>query len=320
MELLGPSLDELLCFCGGKFRMKTTLMIADQAISRIEHIHANRFIHRDLKPDNLAVGIGAKSNIIYLFDFGLAKQYKNPKTHKHIPYRDNKELTGTVRYASLNTHLGIEQARRDDLESLGFVFVYFLKGCLPWQGLLAKTQKEKYQKILRKMLTTAIENLCQGLPIEFVKYFQHVRGLKFEQKPDYSYLRRLLKELFYKKESEGETLFDWTIKYRKKVNDKKETETSNPLPQAEDLTPAKQENLNINDDVGECSPKREAKILEDLNQIDLNPIKEIPLESEKNKKDSSSLTDSPTQEVKINEIVKIEMEKAEDEKSILLIF
>ena len=127
-------------------------------------MHSNRFIHRDLKPDNLAVGLGSRSNIIYLFDFGLAKQYKNPKTRKHIPYRDNKELTGTVRYASLNTHLGIEQSRRDDLESLGFVLVYFHHGFLPWQGLQAKTQKEKYQKILNKMLNTYIESLNLGLP------------------------------------------------------------------------------------------------------------------------------------------------------------
>lgn len=108
--------------------------------------------------------MGSHSNIIYLFDFGLAKQYKNPKTHKHIPYRDNKELTGTVRYASLNTHLGIEQSRRDDLESLGFVLVYLLHGSLPWQGLTAKSQHEKYQRILKKMLSTSIEVLCQGLP------------------------------------------------------------------------------------------------------------------------------------------------------------
>ncbi len=133
-------------------------------MTRIEDVHAKRFIHRDLKPDNLAIGMGTRSNIIYLFDFGLAKQYKNPKTRKHIPYKDNKELTGTVRYASLNTHLGIEQSRRDDLESLGFVFVYLLHGSLPWQGITGKTQKERYQKILKKMLNTSIEVLCQGLP------------------------------------------------------------------------------------------------------------------------------------------------------------
>jgi serine/threonine protein kinase len=104
-------------------------------ITRIEFIHKSSFLHRDIKPDNFLMGLGEKETTCFVIDFGLAKRYIDRKTGQHIPYKDKKQLTGTARYASLNTHLGIEQSRRDDLEAIGYIFVYFMKGSLPWQGL-----------------------------------------------------------------------------------------------------------------------------------------------------------------------------------------
>lgn len=105
-----------------------------------------------------------------MIDYGLAKRFRDPKTGEHIPYRDNKSLTGTARYASVNTHLGIEQSRRDDLESIGFILIYFLKGTLPWQGLQAKNKQDKYDRIKEKKASTTIEALTRGLPEEFASY------------------------------------------------------------------------------------------------------------------------------------------------------
>lgn len=124
-----------------------------------------------MKPDNFLVGKGNKAAIIYVIDFGLAKRYRDPKTNIHISYRNNKSLTGTARYASINTHMGIEQSRRDDLEGTCYVVLYFLKGALPWQGLTARNKNDKYKKIMETKMSTSAETLCKGLPSKTNKKF-----------------------------------------------------------------------------------------------------------------------------------------------------
>jgi len=180
-------------------------------ISRVEYIHSKNFIHRDVKPDNFLMGLGKKGNLVYIIDFGLAKKYRDSRTHQHIAYRENKNLTGTARYASVNTHLGIEQSRRDDMESLGYVFMYFLRGSLPWQGLKAATKRQKYERISEKKMSTPIEELCKGFPSEFATYLNFCRSLRFDDKPDYSYLRQLFRNLFHRHGYTYDYVFDWNM-------------------------------------------------------------------------------------------------------------
>jgi len=229
MDLLGPSLEDLLEFCSRKFTLKTVLMVADKTLARIEYVHSKNFIHRDIKPENFLIGQGKrKMNEIYLIDFGLAKKYRNA-SHKHIPYIEYKALTGTPRYASINTHIGCEQSRRDDLESLGFVLMYFNLGALPWQGIKARSKKEKYDKIKKKKIATSIDLLCESVPLAFAKYMKYCRKLHFTDKPDYAYLRRLFRSLFFEEGfaaghlrlSSATCGFDWTILLQGKKSKKR---------------------------------------------------------------------------------------------------
>ena len=213
MDLLGESLEKKFAYCNKKFSLLTVLMIMEQLITRIEFIHSKNLLHRDIKPDNFLIGKGNKKNIIYAIDFGLSKKYRDSRTGLHIPYRDGKSLTGTARYASINTHLGIEQSRRDDIEALGYVMIYFLKGSLPWQGMVINNPKKKYDKIKKLKLETKLTDLCNGLPIEMVKFIQYARDMKFEDRPDYNYLRSLLRKAAKNNNLKFDsTKFDWIVK------------------------------------------------------------------------------------------------------------
>eukprot|EP01036_Dinobryon_divergens_P026569 gene26569-35237_t len=197
MDLLGPSLEDLFNKCNRRFSLKTVLQIADQMLERVDTLHSRHLIHRDIKPANFVIGLGDQGANVYCVDFGLSKRYRHPKNLQHIPHRDGRSLTGTPRYASINNHLGIEQSRRDDLESIGYVLIYFLKGTLPWQGLKAKNAQKKYRLILEKKQQVSIAQLCQGCPSQFAEFLAYTRSLKFDAKPDIPYLRKLFRDLYH---------------------------------------------------------------------------------------------------------------------------
>ena len=212
MELMGKSLEDLFNLCNKKFSLKTVLMLADQMLERVEYIHSKGYIHRDIKPDNFAMGLGKKSPILYLFDFGLAKRYVDPKTGEHIPYHEGRDLTGTARYASIPTHLGIEQSRRDDIESIAYVLIFMLKGRLPWQGLKAPNIKKKNTMIAEIKCTTTAEQLCDGVPSEFATFLDEAKKLGFQDTPNYSEYRELFRNLFIKEGFVFDSVYDWNSK------------------------------------------------------------------------------------------------------------
>lgn len=190
LELLGPSLE------AARAELSVTDIItwvAPQAIAALRNIHNKDYLHRDIKPDNFLLGTGGvASRQIYLIDFGLSKKYR--LKGEHISYKNKKHLTGTARYASIHTHLGSEQGRRDDMESLGYMLVYLMRGSLPWQQGRSRTSQkhrtkaEQYQAISECKLTTTIDSLCDGLPVAMTYYFKSIKSLQFEDAPDYDTL------------------------------------------------------------------------------------------------------------------------------------
>ena len=212
MQLLGKSLEDIFLEYKAPFSLKTVLMLADQMINAVEFLHKRHFIHRDIKPDNFLIGTGNESNQVFVIDFGLSKKYRDPSTWQHIPWAEGKSLTGTARYASVNAMKGHEQGRRDDMESLCYVWLYFLKGKLPWQGLPAPDQKSKMKRILEVKARTSIEDLCKDVPEEFATYLKAVKGLMFQEEPKYSEYREMFRQLFLKEGYVYDFKYDWLEK------------------------------------------------------------------------------------------------------------
>ena len=218
MQLLGKSLEyysEKLY----SLSIKTVCILGHQILSILEFIHDKNIVHRDIKPDNFCMGLDYISQKVFLIDFGLAKKYRSSSTLCHYPLVIKKGLTGTPRYASINALKGYEQSRRDDLESLGYVMMYLLKGELPWQGIIAKSKEERNKKILEKKLGTTSSELCDGFPIEFEKYLDYVKNLEYTETPDYEMLRDLLMNIMKQNNLRYDYVFDWTTKEEIRVRD-----------------------------------------------------------------------------------------------------
>jgi len=201
MECLGHSLENKVQQCKGHFSVKTTVLVADQVLRRIEYLHSRCLVHRDIKPENFVWGVKDKESHLYIIDFGLSKRYF---ANGHAKQGKKLSLTGTARYASINAHKGLEQSRRDDLEAIGHMLLYFLRGSLPWSGLDAKNKQEKYRKIREKKENTPLEDLCRGFPEEFRQYLQYARTLGFAERPDYLMMRSLFQAVRLRVESQDQ--------------------------------------------------------------------------------------------------------------------
>ena len=250
MELLGgPSLEDLFNYCGRRFSLKTTLQLADKLLERAETLHENHLIHRDITPANFVVSPGETAAEVFCIDFGLSKRYRHPQTLQHIAYREDRSLTGTPRYASVAKHQGKEASRRDDLESIGYMLVYFLLGRLPWQGLMVPSfgrgrfpgivvaglgrgtdagtaslkdrlilyKKTIHRLILHKKTTIPLSELCRGCPVEFQEFIQYCRELGFDEKPNMTYVRNLFRDLYRRHGFENPHQWDWDTRPRAEV-------------------------------------------------------------------------------------------------------
>ena len=232
-SLLGPSLDKLFKYCERIFPLKTVCLIGKEMVKRLESMHEKGLLHRDLKPNNLTWGnynssynnlskIESENNInykldintIYLIDFGLSCSfYEHGLTTKHYKLKNGLNFVGTLRYAALNSHKGIRQGRRDDLESMLYILIYFLKGKLPWQDVKAKQREERHKLIFEKKSKTTVESLCQDLPTEFAELLKYVKSLQFDEKPlyckFYAYFHNLISKINNENIQENNFSYIW---------------------------------------------------------------------------------------------------------------
>ena len=227
MQLMDKSLEDIFSK-RKKFSIKTTCMLGYQMVTVLQYIHDRHIIHRDIKPDNFVMGANENNAHLYLLDFGLAKKYRSSRTLIQYPLIKKKKLTGTARYASIHALEELEQSRRDDLESVGYVLMYFLRGALPWQGLKIKSKDDRYKIILAKKKETSSEELCKGFPEEFREFVEYTRNLDYMEQPDYDMLRNKFVNLVTKKMGENfDYIYDWTTESDLK---KRKDETADLAP------------------------------------------------------------------------------------------
>lgn len=251
MDLMGPTLYSRWAECGERFSLKTVLMLADQMVEIMERVHANNLVHRDISPNNFIFGLGEKGLQVHLIDFGHAKQL--PNAPQFIPGRRGhrfnfaQPMVGTPRFTSVFTHMGLEPSYRDDMESLCYIWIYLLKGRLPWQGLRPSNQENKIELIARLKLNTSIDVLCEDIPNEFAVYLNYVRNLKHLEMPNYSQIREFFRHLAANQDIEYDWKFDWI----------KEKGVGKTAVELEDNKAERQQSLVMNGDDGSNSGSSE---------------------------------------------------------------
>jgi len=210
LDLLGESLEQLFRKCNSHFQVRTVVLIAKQVLLRIEYLHSKGIVYRDIKPENFVMGLGDKIHHVHLIDFGLSKTYFDGQ---HIGMATGLEPVGTPRYVSINTHKGVVQSRRDDLEAIGYMLMHFLRGCLPWSGCRVQHKdpfkSSKLLKILELKEVTKPKKLCQGFPDEFQIYLRYCKGLGFYSMPDYTMLQQLFQDVSIREGPLQDHAFEW---------------------------------------------------------------------------------------------------------------
>ena len=283
MELLGKSLEYLFEKMNKKFSLKTVCMLGIQMITRLQYIHNKHILHRDIKPDNFIMGLDNNSWKVYLIDFGLSKKYRSSKTLKHIKFAEHKKLIGTARYASINALAECEQGRRDDMEALGYVLMYFLKGNLPWQGLKINRRDDRYRKIYEKKKETTAEELCKGFPKEFCEFVKYTRKLEFEEEPDYDYLRNLLKQVMKDKNYEMDYIYDW-VEDKKSIGENRTTTAEIITANQSNFSNIINEKKNNNKNIVENNNNIDNKKKKENDDVNNNIIKKKKSIDKKNNK------------------------------------
>jgi serine/threonine protein kinase len=205
VEMLGKSLQDCMDDVGkNKVDAISAALCGQQILLRIELLHSKGIVHRDIKPENFLVGVGKKAHHVYIIDFGLSTEYY--KQAQHVTQGRKEQMTGTARYTSINAMKGVTQSRRDDLEAIGHMLLYFVRGRLPWSGLEAPTDVEKFRRICETKESIPLDTLCEGHPDEFKQYLQYTRALEFTQKPDYGMLRGLMQKV---RNNSADHDFEW---------------------------------------------------------------------------------------------------------------
>ena len=325
MQLMDKSLEDIL-HIRKTFSIKTTAMVVFQLIGVLHFIHDKNIIHRDVKPDNCVMGSAELNENLYLIDFGLAKKYRSSRTLKQYPQTRKKRLTGTARYASIHALEGYEQSRRDDMESVGYIMAYLLRGGLPWQGLKLKSKENKYKNILEKKKEITSQELFKGFPNEFPEILEYTKNLGYEQEPEYEMLRNKLMALCKRLNYNFDFIYDWTTdrdltkrKNKKNLTSMKTQSTLSAKNVKKTSKSKKKEKYVENIPDGQLDKNKKNKE-KDKNKEKSNK-NETDTKNDKNESDNHKNEDNKNdindkKEEKKNEEIKINMEgKKEHEKN-----